>query len=184
MLTRWAAALGCTEIAVADVSEQRLAHARNGGATQLLQGSLDALLPRIAELGDGAGAQLVVDCTGNPAVFQPALAAAARFGKVILLGDTGFPGRQCLSSDLMTKGLTLQATHDSHDRDGWTERRVDELFFSHLLNNRFPLEGLITHEFSPIDCAQAYDLAERERQHTMGILFDWTNLEHDHATDR
>jgi 2-desacetyl-2-hydroxyethyl bacteriochlorophyllide A dehydrogenase len=174
MLTRWAAAMGCAEIAVVDVSATRLAHARSGGATQLLQGSLDELLPRIAELGDGAGPPLVVDCTGNPAVFQPALAAAARFGKVILLGDTGFPGRQCLSSDLMVKGLTLQATHDSHDRDGWTERRVDELFFRKLQDNQFPLEGLITHEFSPADCKQAYDLAERERQQVMGILFDWT----------
>ncbi len=65
----------------------------------------------------------MVDASGSPATFQPALAAAAHFGKIILLGDTGYPSRQCLSSELMTKGLTLQATHDSHDRDGWTQRQ-------------------------------------------------------------
>ncbi len=64
---------------------------------------------------------------------------------------------------------------DRHvSRDGWTERRVDELFFRKLQDNHFPLEGLITHEFSPTECTQAYDLAERERQQVMGILFDWT----------
>jgi 2-desacetyl-2-hydroxyethyl bacteriochlorophyllide A dehydrogenase len=183
MLTRWAAALGCAEIAVSDISPSRLEHARAGGATHLLAGSLEECGSQVAALGDGAGPPLVVDCTGNPAVFQPALAAAAHFGKVILLGDTGYPERQCLSSDLMTKGLTLQATHDSHDRDGWTERRVDERFFGEVLAGRFPLEGLITHEFNPSDCERAYQLAERERQQVMGILFDWTAAEYRDATD-
>ena len=175
MLTRWAAALNCTGITVADLSEQRLAHARNGGATHLLPGDL-------AEI-DGEGFPLVIDCTGNPTVFQYALAAAAKFGKLILLGDTGFPGRQCLSSDLMTKGLTLQATHDSHDRDGWSQRKVDALFFEKVATKRFPLEGLISHEFSPDDCTKAYELAERQRQATMGILFNWTDTKYGDADD-
>jgi 2-desacetyl-2-hydroxyethyl bacteriochlorophyllide A dehydrogenase len=174
MLTRWAAAKNCASIAVADISSQRLAYAGAGGATELLCGDITGLLAEIGQLDDGNGPPLVVDSTGNPAAFQPALAAAARFGKVILLGDTGFPGRQRLSSDLMTKGLTLQATHDSHDRDGWTERRIDELFFTQLAAGKFPLDGMITHEFSPEDCNRAYTVAEEERQSAMGILFDWT----------
>ena len=169
MLTRWAAALDCARITVADLSEKRLAKARDGGATDLVPGDLQASADE--------SFPLVIDCTGNPAVFQPALAAAAKFGKVILLGDTGFPGRQCLSSDLMTKGLTLQATHDSHDRDGWTERRVDALFFEKLQDKRFPLEGLISHEFHPHDCTGAYQLAENQRHDTMGILFNWTDTQ-------
>jgi threonine dehydrogenase-like Zn-dependent dehydrogenase len=127
---------------------------------------------------------LIIDSTGNAAVFQNALAAAAPFGKVILLGDTGYPGRQCLSSDLMTKGLTVQATHDSHDRDGWTERKVDALFFDQVHEGRFSLGDLITHEFSPRQCGEAYDLAERERQQVMGILFDWTRMEEHHVPDQ
>jgi threonine dehydrogenase-like Zn-dependent dehydrogenase len=183
MVVRWASALGCSEIAVADVSAQRLEYAQVGCATPLPCGDITELLPSIAALNQGRGPSLVIDSTGNPAVFQPALAAAAQFGKVILLGDTGFPNRQCLSSDLMTKGLTLQATHDSHDLDGWTQRRVDELFFRTLSENRFPLEGMISHEFLPQQCAEAYTLAEQQRQHTMGILFDWTTMEDKHVPD-
>ena len=179
MVVRWAAALGLSDIAVADVSRQRLEYARAGGATLSLCGEITELLPQIAELNENAGPNLVIEVTGNPAVFQPALAAAAKFGKVILLGDTGFPNRQCLSSDLMTKGLTLQATHDSHDRDGWSQRKVDALFFKTLMAKQFPLEGMISHELSPQDCVAAYKLAEQQRQHTMGILFDWTgSLDH------
>jgi len=179
MVVRWAAAMGMSEIAVADISAQRLEYAKSGGATTLLGGDITKLLPRIALLNKSRGPELIVDSTGNPAVFQPALAAAAKFGKMVLLGDTGFPNRQCLSSDLMTKGLTLQATHDSHDRDGWIQRKVDERFFQVLSDKRFSLEGMISHEFSPQHCAEAYTLAEQQRQHTMGILFDWSgSLDH------
>lgn len=184
MAVRWAAALGCTEIACADLSPARLKHASAGGATVTLCGDIGELLPQIAALDEGRGPPLVIDSTGNAAVFQQALAAAAPFGKVILLGDTGYPARQCLSSDVMTKGLTVQATHDSHDRDGWTERKVDALFFEQVDAGRFRLEGLITHEFTPASCRDAYDLAERERQQVMGILFDWTRMEDNHAPDQ
>jgi 2-desacetyl-2-hydroxyethyl bacteriochlorophyllide A dehydrogenase len=177
MVTRWAAALGCTSIAVAELSAQRLDYAAAGGATELFCGNIVEQLPQIQLLNNGKGPSIVVDSTGSPATFQPALAAAARFGKVILLGDTGYPSRQCLSSDLMIKGLSLQATHDSHDRDGWTQRRVDELFFETLAKDRFPLDAMISHEFAPRECGQAYALAERERHQVMGILFDWTATE-------
>jgi len=177
MLVRWASALGCAEIACADISATRLRHAEQGGASVCLCGDIEELLPTIRQLNEGKGPTLVIDSTGNAAVFKSALAAAAPFGKIILLGDTGFPGRQCLTSDVMTKGLTVQATHDSHDRDGWTERKIDALFFDKLQAGSFPLGDLISHEFSPAQCTAAYDLAERERQQVMGILFDWTRME-------
>lgn len=184
MAVRWASALGCIEIACADISATRLEYAVAGGATNTFCGDIGELLPQLAKLDEHRGPSLIIDSTGNAAVFQNALAAAAPFGKVILLGDTGYPGRQCLSSDLMTKGLTVQATHDSHDRDGWTERKVDALFFEKLQTGRFPLADLISHEFSPLQCTEAYDLAERERQQVMGILFDWTRMEEHHAPDQ
>ncbi|MDJ0926546.1 MAG: zinc-binding dehydrogenase [Gammaproteobacteria bacterium] len=177
MTTRWACAEGVRDIAVVDMAEFRLELARRGGATRLHSGDVAGLIADIQSMNDGQGPALVVDTTGNPAVFQHALAAAAPFGKVILLGDTGYPSRQCLSSDVMTKGLTIQATHDSHDRDGWTQRRIDERFFDDVKAGRFDLAGLITREFSPRDCEQAYALADQERDSVMGILYDWTEAE-------
>ena len=73
----------------------------------------------------------------------------------------------------MVKGLTIQATHDSHDRDGWTQRRIDAHFFACLADGRFDARGLITHEFRPENCEQAYALAIEARSDTLGILFDW-----------
>ena len=174
MAVRWARSANVGLLAVSDLSARRLGHAERGGATHTLCGDIAAQLDEVGAMNGGAGPEVVVEATGSPAVFPSALAAAARFGKVILLGDTGFPDRQHLTSDVMTKGLTIQATHDSHDRHGWTQRKVDELFFDSLLAGRFDVGGLITHEFPPADCAEAYALAVEQRGDTMGILIDWS----------
>ena len=174
MCTRWAKVLGAKTIMICDWSADRLGHAERGGATSALRGSLEDSLEEILALTGGEGPTVVVDSTGNPDVLVGCLAAVRRFGKIVVVGDTGYPERQHLSSHVMTKGLTIVATHDSHDRDGWTQRNVDSLFFSHVGQNRFPLGGLISHEFSPRDHHQAYRLAEEDRSGAMGILFDWT----------
>jgi 2-desacetyl-2-hydroxyethyl bacteriochlorophyllide A dehydrogenase len=174
MTLRWAHAYGMEQIVVVDLSEQRLEHAKRGGATATWCGDLGRHREQVSSMNEGLGPELVIDTTGNPAVFQQALAVLGRFGKLILLGDTGYPGQQKLSSDVMTKGLTIQATHESHDRDGWTQRRIDAWFFESVLAGRFDLSQLITHEFLPQQASQAYALAEEQREQVMGILFDWT----------
>jgi 2-desacetyl-2-hydroxyethyl bacteriochlorophyllide A dehydrogenase len=176
MAIRWAHLAGAASLVAVDLSEARLAHAARGGATATLPGELSDYLGQIRAMDEGRGPSLVIDTTGNAAVFAHALSAAAMFGTVILLGDSGFPGRQCLSAEVMTKGLTIQATHDSHDRDGWTQRRIDRLFFSCVAQGRFDLSGLITHQFAPEECAAAYSLAEHRRGEAMGILYDWTGV--------
>jgi len=176
MVVRWATALDCDNVAVIDVSRFRLQHARAGGAHVCIEGSIVERLGAIASLNNGSGPELVIDSTGSAEVFQSALAAVSKFGKVILLGDTGYPAKQCLSSDVMIKGLSIQATHDSHDRDGWDQRAVDQLFFDKVGAQQFDLSDLITHVFSPKDCELAYALADKQREKTMGILFDWTVL--------
>ncbi len=175
MTLRWASAARMEQIAVNDLSAYRLEHAQRGGATDTWFGDLAQYSDQVRGMNNGLGPDLVIDTTGNPAVFQMALSVAARFGKVILLGDTGYPGLQKLSSDVMTKGLTIQATHESHDRDGWTQQKIDSLFFEYVLEGRFDLSQLITHEFLPEQAPQAYALAEHQREQAMGILFDWSS---------
>ena len=174
MTVRWANAMSVSELVVADLSGMRLEHAIRGGATRILQGSVGDFADEISQMNNGEGPPLVVDTSGSSVVFPLALAAAGRFGKILILGDSGFPGKQCLTSDVMTKGLTIQATHDSHDVDGWTQRRIDALFFDLVERDKFDLKRLITHEFSPHKCGDAYALASERRGQALGILYDWT----------
>lgn len=174
MALRWASTAGMQTIAVADLAAFRLGLAAAGGATHCSEGPLATTRAGLLAAAGQDGYEVVVDTTGNPAVFAEALGLVAPFGKLVLLGDTGYPSRQTLTSDVMTRGLTIVATHDHHDRGGWTQRRIDALFFQHVRSGAFPLTGLITHEFRPEDCEQAYALATEHRDRAIGILFDWT----------
>jgi 2-desacetyl-2-hydroxyethyl bacteriochlorophyllide A dehydrogenase len=173
MAIRWARAAGMRRIDVADLADLRLELADRGGATARHRGSLAELRAELLAGTAGEGFGLIVDTTGNPAVFAEALGVAARLGRLVLLGDTGYPSRQCLTSDVMTKGLTVVATHDHQDRGGWTQRRIDELFFELVCDGRFQLDGLITREFRPDDCIEAYALVTQRREEVVGVLFDW-----------
>ncbi len=173
LTVRWASAMGVAEVVAVDMSEYRLQLALRGGATRTIAGALESASASIAQMNGGDGPSLVVDTTGNAAVFAQCLAVAAKFGKLILLGDSGHPQQQCLTSDAMTKGLTIQVTHDSHDLDGWTQDKVDQQFLELVGAGKINLDGLITHEFSPAECAHAYALASENRHQAVGILYDW-----------
>ncbi len=176
MALRWAVAAGVGDLAVIDVAPLRLTLARRGGANACFEGKIDALRETLLAHTAGEGFDVVVDTTGSPAVLPEALGAAAMFGRIILLGDTGYPERQHLTSDMMTKGLSIIATHDHQDRGGWTQRKIDALFFKLVEAGRFSLEDLITHEFNPADAAAAYALASDRRDDALGIVFDWTKI--------
>jgi len=166
MSVRWAVAAGLRSVTVVDVAPFRLDLAKRGGASHVVEST-------VAESGL-SDVPLVIDTTGNAQVLSDALHICGRFGKVVLLGDTGRPEAQHLTSDVITKGLTIVGTHDTHDRGGWPEPRVNAAFFELVRTGRFPLEGLITHVVDPRDPVKAYELANAVREETMGICFDWT----------
>jgi threonine dehydrogenase-like Zn-dependent dehydrogenase len=166
MSVRWAVASGLASVTVVDVAPFRLELAERGGASRVIESA-------VADSGL-SDVPLVIDTTGNADVLADCLRICGRFGNVVLLGDTGRPEQQHLTSDVITKGLTVVGTHDTHDRGGWPEPRVNAVFFELVRTGRFPLEGLITHVVDARDPVKAYELANTARAETMGICFDWS----------
>ena len=176
MSVRWAVAAGCRSIVAIDTPASRLEHARRGGA------SATVLLPA-AEAKDGvltgSGGVLprvVVDTTGNATAFASSLGLAADFGRLVLLGDSGWPRSQHLTSDVMSRGVMVVGAHDSYNRraPGWeTDEDMHDLFFRLVQARRLNVEGLITHSVSPTDAKAAYDLATVSTGDSMGVAFDW-----------
>ena len=117
MRIRWLNATGITRILALDPIEARLRMARDGGATDLLPMKAQEGAAALRERG--ALPQVVIDCTGNHAVFAHALACAADRGRVILLGDNGNPGKQHLTGDVVFRGLTIRGAHDSLETSDW-----------------------------------------------------------------
>jgi 2-desacetyl-2-hydroxyethyl bacteriochlorophyllide A dehydrogenase len=172
MLLRWSVVGGAARVIVVDPLEGRLSSARSGGASIVIGRGIEEAA---ADITAGSGPPATsIDTTGNSRVFQSLLRLAPRYGRIVLLGDTGRPEEQRLTQDVVLKGLTITGAHDGHERDGWTGRRVTELFFDLLVSGRFPVDGLITHRFAPQDAAEAYALTGSHRERTMGVLFDWS----------
>lgn len=173
MSVRWAHAAGAWPITAIDPIEDRLDLARRGGATTVIAKPLAQLIEEEDGNDDTRKPSVVLDTTGNAAVFASALRVAAPFGRVVLLGDTGTPQEQHLTSDVIRRGLTVTGASDMQVRNGWTQRQIDALFFQFAISGRFSLDGLTSHVFRPDEHAQAYELADSHRGQTMGILFDW-----------
>jgi 2-desacetyl-2-hydroxyethyl bacteriochlorophyllide A dehydrogenase len=174
MSIRWAFALGAKSIIVVDGFEKRLALAQAGGATAVIAKPIEQAKDEILAAGGGEAPRVIVDSTGNAAVFSAALGIVRNFGRVILLGDTGSPTEQRLTKDVLTRGLTIIGVHDSHNTAEWSESTIQSLFFNYIASGRFPMDGLATHFFKPEQCLEGYTTANRDRAQTMGILFDWS----------
>ncbi len=122
MSTRWANALGLQSITVVDLVKSRLAFAKQGGATTVIDSpvTLDLKVP---------DSRVVIDCTGNAKVFTAALHLVKPRGTVVILGDTGTPTEQHLTSDVMMRGITIVAAHDGHEDETWNSRTILPYFF-------------------------------------------------------
>lgn len=182
LVVQYVRLLGARHIIAIDPSEQRLAMARMHGATAtLVMGAQEAREPVLA-LTEGEGVDVVYDVTGAASVFSSALSLLRRFGRLIVLGDTGTPSQQHLTGDVITRGLSIIGAHDNNppaistDHAYWSKHRMADLFFTYLLRGEMRVSDLITHRYSPLEAAEAYRILREERMTAMGVLFDWTQV--------
>jgi 2-desacetyl-2-hydroxyethyl bacteriochlorophyllide A dehydrogenase len=176
MSIRWACAAGVTPILAVDTAKFRMPLAQAGGATALITAPITEAREAVLQAGNGKLPRVVVDTTGNAAVFTSALGLVADHGKVVILGDTGSPASQTLTRDVITRGITIVGAHDGHNTAEWHDGTIMPLFFSLAGSGRFSLDGLTSHVFAPEDCAEAYLTANRDRATTMGLIFDWAGI--------
>lgn len=175
MSIRWAHAAGCQSIIVVDAVPDRMALAKAGGATSTIVGSIDKVRDEVLAAGNGKLPRVIIDSTGNAAVFSAALKLVGDRGTVVILGDTGQPTAQSLTADVIMRGLTVVGAHDCHNTPEWNNSTISQLFFTLAAQGQFPVEGLNTHRFTPEQCEEAYGVANRDRAKTMGIVFDWAS---------
>jgi 2-desacetyl-2-hydroxyethyl bacteriochlorophyllide A dehydrogenase len=174
MVTRWLHAFGVRNLVIADPMATRMDLARRGGASGVVAKPLADAGAEITEAFGGKRPRVVMDSTGNAHVFAAALGAVRDRGKVVIMGDTGSPASQKLTSDVITRGLTIVGAHDGHGDAEWNDQTISALFFRMLADGRINLDGMESHAFAPQDCAAAYDLITTRRSETMGVIFDWT----------
>lgn len=172
MSIRWAKAAGVKTIVVVDPEENRLSQARRGGAHFCIAQPLAQAGAVILKCFGNIEPDVVMDTTGVASVFQEALKFCKPHGKVVIMGDTGSPASQQLSSDVMSKGLNIVAAHDSHIKT----QEPFEVFFSMVEDGRMDVSNLNTHSFNLDDGQKAYDAVNKERGKTMGVIFTYEEM--------
>jgi 2-desacetyl-2-hydroxyethyl bacteriochlorophyllide A dehydrogenase len=174
--------LGAREVIAVDTAPMRLEMAKAHGATVTLQMGAEEAREEVLRLTDGAGAEVVYDVTGNYAVFPHALRMLRKFGRLIILGDTGTPSRQVLTHDVINKGLRIIGAHDANppavstDHAFWSHPQMARLYFTYLQRGDMRVSDLVTHTYSPADASKAYRMLREERAAAMGVQFDWSRV--------
>ena len=173
----------------------RLELARAGGATDVLASPVAEALDGVRAANGGVRAVVVIDATGRAATFAEALPLVADVGRLVIVGDTGDPSGQHLTSDVIARGVSIVGAHGNYipymlglqgaaAREGRAEEQVAAertlgwralaaTLFDLVRQGRFPLDGTISHTVPATDAAEGYRLVTEQREQTMGVSFAW-----------
>lgn len=149
-----ARALGVETIVGVDLSEQRLALARELGATRVVSGLADTLVEDL-RAATGGGATHALDTTGNAGVISTATEALGPLGQLVLVG-TGGAEFAVDSTAFIGAGKTVRG---SIEGDADPHRFIPQLLRWHD-EGLFPVERLVrTYHFDAVEDAIADSVA-------------------------
>jgi aryl-alcohol dehydrogenase len=141
-----AAALGCTTIIMVDLHDERLALARELGATHGINGGTEDAVQRIKELSGTDGVDFTLECTGNAHVLEQAVEALRIPGVCGLVGAANLGVRVSLDMNTLLFGRTVRGIIEGDS--------VPQVFIPELIElwraGRFPFDKLV----------KFYDLAD------------------------
>jgi S-(hydroxymethyl)glutathione dehydrogenase/alcohol dehydrogenase len=141
-------------IVAIDVVEKKLEMAQRFGATHCINSTTTDPETAVREIVGAHGADVVVDTTGLPRVIETAYALAQPKGKVILVGVP----RKGDNVSIYTLPLHFKKILTGSE-GGDTEPHHDIPRYVRLAQaGRFPLDGLITHEFQLTHINEAISL--------------------------
>jgi len=148
-----AAIAGAGRIIAVDISMEKLAYAKELGATDCLLSSED-IVDKIRRLTNGRGADVVFEAVGIPSLQELSLAAARPGGKIVFSGlspsgsSTNIPGAVLTRQEKTVMG--------SYYGTAFPERDFP-LYAELYLEGRLPLEKLVGKRYRLEEINEAYD---------------------------
>lgn len=138
------------KIIMIDLSESRLEAAKKFGATHTICSSdLEEIKAKIAEITDGYGVDIAMECVGYPATFDVAQKIISVGGHIANLGVHGKPVEFDLQ-DLWIKNISLST--------GLVNANTTEMLLNVLKSGKIDATQLVTHHFKLSEVEKAYDV--------------------------
>jgi threonine dehydrogenase-like Zn-dependent dehydrogenase len=161
--TQLASAMGARVIAL-DVSEERLARAREFGADVLINPSeVDDPVAAIREATHGLGAHASLDASSSAGARRQAVQCVRTWGKACYVGEGGDVTLE-VSPDMLRRQVTLIGS--------WTFSTVGQAECATFVADRgIDVDRLFTHRWTLAQAAEAYSLFDRQTSGKGVILF-------------
>lgn len=159
-----AKALGSHLVIGVDASPERVALASSLGAVDVAVPATDGVDDAVLEVTRGRGCEVSIDCSGSGAARQLALAATARWGRCVLVGEGGRLEID-VSPVLIHPQLTVIGS--------WVTSigRMEELV-DRLVRWGLHPERTVTDAFTLDDVAEAYGVADTATRGKVAIVME------------
>lgn len=164
-ILQMAQALGIEDITVIDVIDERLATAREFGATRTFNGREQDVEAAMAGLTGGEGIPLIADAACVPALLPQMLRIASPAGRIGLLGFDVKPS-DLVQLEVIKKELTLVGS------------RLNNRKFAHVLelmsSGRLSPLGLVSHRLPLAQMPDAIHMLDHHPERARKVLIDMT----------
>ena len=162
-LTRLCALSGAGRLIVTDAREAPFAVSRAYGATECLNVTETDVVPAVAGLTGGAGADIVIETSGFPASSAIVLDVVRKEGKVAHIGwANDLPPLPVIP--IMAKTLTVFGVGGNGGR-GQYERSIEL-----VRSGRIDLGPMVTHRFALDDIATAFETAASKAEGAIKVV--------------
>ena len=157
-----AVGLGATVYAV-DIIDSRLHHAKELGASAIINAASQDVKAVIYSLTDGQGVSVSIDCSGSPAGQNSALDIAAKFGSVAFVGESRAteinPSDQIIRKLLKVYGGWYFGLHE------W------DAIVDFVIRKNVPVESMITNRYSLDEASEAFASFNRRETEKSVFIF-------------
>lgn len=152
--TQLAKAMGARVIAL-DVSDERLALAKNFGADTLINARSNDTVGAIRDQTHGEGAHKTLDCSSAPDARAAAVRATRSWGTACYVGERGEVTLD-VSPDLLRRQITLVGS--------WTFSKQGQAECAEFVADRgIAVDKLFTHRWTLDDAEEAYKLFDQQK---------------------
>jgi len=171
---------GASPVIAVDLDDFRLQTARERGVDVCINPSKEPdVVAAVRKHCVADGADLVIEATGVPSVYPMALALSRLGGRMLALGSPRGSVELSFFEDVHLREVTVLGAHQPKTPDEadlyypWSKRRDRDLVLRLMAEGKLPIEDLITHEASPVDCQSVYHMLADHPREVLGVVFDW-----------
>lgn len=173
MLTMQAAkAAGARKLIVVDIDDEKLEKALSLGATFVINSMKENLEHRVAELTDGLGVDIALECAGSPITQEQALILTRKSGKV---GYTGIAYKDVVIREeafesIFRKELTLKGFWNSYSAPfpGREWKNAIDL----LVSNQIEVDSFISHIYGVDEVNKAFEMILNKKEVYNKVLIE------------